>query len=465
MPPLFTQGPAVDGTQVRDVFWPFYHSHENEKERGWGIRPFFYHVSRKGELKRETMFLWPFGRYSVKPGQATVQLLPLFTYRVRYNERKVLDADWILFPLIFIGTDEKEGRYFGFFPFGGTMRGLLGKQKIEFIMFPLYMKTYEHGYTGVHYFFPFYQQAEGRGKTSFAILPFYAYKKKEGQYDRRSYMWPFVHLQWNMLHTDDPVRTIAVLPFYGQDISVSGKNVSRTFMWPFFHYRIHSGTGYREFNMPWPFFRSLSSKKIDHLRFWPFYSRWHHKTRKIVDYQFLWPFGWYSTYDERDYTKQSIWALPFFWDHHKQYKDEKQTSERTTKLWPLFHRRRGRDGSIEHQLLSLWWFEDAEPFGFTHSYDAFFSLYRYRSRPSGEWSLNLLGPLFSLYASEKRTRQRILFFEYEREGKTAKKQRTQFKFLEGLLRYTNDRGHKSIGLFWIPELFGWGEPRREKKTR
>lgn len=466
LPPLVSQGVDVDDTRVRDVFWPLYHEHENKTERGFGVRPLFYHVKKKGKLDTETVFLWPLGRYSVRPGQAEVRLTPFFSYKARFGEHQILDADWIIFPLIFVGTDKKEGRYFGFFPFGGQVRGLLGKSKIEFWMFPLYMKTYDVGtkgtYAGTHWLFPLYQDGEGQGKSSFAVLPFYAAKKKEGQYDRRSYLWPIVHLQWNQLHTDDPIRTIAVLPFYGQDISTSGKNVSRTFLWPFFSYRIHSGTGYREFNLPWPFFRSLKSEKIDHFRLWPFYSRWHNKEKKIVDYQILWPLGWYSTYDEPTYTKQSTWALPFYWDHHKQYKDEEKTSERFTKIWPLYHRHRRRDGGVEHQLLSLWWFEDYAPYGFTNSYDDLFAFYRYRSRPSGEWSLSLLGPLFKHYASRKRVRHRTLFFEYEREG-VAKRQATQYKFLEGLFTYRNDRGAKSLGLFWFPELIRWGETGRRSK--
>ncbi len=450
---------------MRDVFWPFYHEYEDQQERGWGIRPFFYVLHRKDTQRTDMMLLWPLGRYSIKPGQVEMRLAPFFVYKARFGERAILDADWIIFPLIFIGTDEEEGRYFGIFPFGGQMRGLLGKEKIEFWMFPLYMKTYDRGYNGLHLFFPFYQDAEGQGRESFAILPFYAHKKSKGRYDRRSYLWPFVHLQWNLLYTDDPIKTIAVLPFYGQEISKSGKNVARTFLWPFFSYRIHREAGYQEYNLPWPFFRRLRSKKIDHDRVWPLYSRWHNKEKKIVDYQFLWPFGWYSTYDEKEYTKRSTWVLPFFWDHYKQFKDEEKTSERYTKLWPLFHRRRLRDGALEHQLLSLWWFEDHEPRGFERSYDALFTLYRYRSRPSGEWSLNLLGPLYKYYGSPRRVRHRLLFFEYEREGRADRRHRKHYKFLEGMVSYTDDRGSKSIGLFWFPELITWGEPPRKKRSR
>ncbi len=459
VPPLFSQHQALDGARERDLLFPFIHQRETAKDTGWGIRPLFFTTKGKSGFTRETTFLWPLGRYSAKPGELEFRLIPLFSYKARYNEDGVVDSDWIVLPGIFAGTDKKEGDYFAFLPFYGTVRGLLARDSMDFVLFPLYVKTHDGGYEGLNILFPLYASGEGDGRTVSTVFPFYLRQSKEGRYDKRTYLWPFFHDHKLNLNTADPVRILSFFPFYSREDSTSGQIEARGYLWPFFGYRLDRGRGYVEYDMPWPFFRYLRSEKIDHTRVWPFWSRWENKAKHITDYQVLWPIGWASHLDDEKMTKDSLWILPLYWDHHARFKRKDgaydESSERSTHLWPLFHRNRSRTGDLEFAVLSPWWFEDTHPYGFRDNYDPFFTLFYYGHRAADDESLtSVLGPLVRVYRKADRDwRLQVLPFRYERSG-TGDGARRGWALLEGLVGYENDGGAKTLRLLWIPITWG-----------
>lgn len=462
-----SQHPGPGGSRERDIVYPLVHQRrgtdgQGRGETGWGLRPLFFTRRSDDGYRRETTYLWPLGRYSAKPGQLEFRLTPLFSYRARYNDKGTIDRDYIVL-LFFFGSDDKEGDYFGLLPFGGTTRGLLAREKMEYFLFPLYLKTYDYGYEGTNILFPFFAYGHGKGREVLTVFPFYLRQAKQGRYDRRAYLWPLVHVQENALGSADPIDTFMVWPFYGQDISRSGEKVSRTILWPFFGWRIHRDGdeySYVEYSMPWPFFRYVRSERVDVDRYWPIYWRQHEKARKSLRTSVLWPIGWHETVDRERFDKENLWILPFFWDFRTAFKEGGELTgetERYTKLWPLFHRHRTRDGAVEHQLLSLWWFRDAEPYGFRDNYDPLFTLYYMRDDPArSEHLFSILGPTLRWHRRKDGADFRFLVFRWNRRGQ-GEVARRGWSLLEGLVGYSDDAGRQTLRLLWLP--IRWGQSR------
>lgn len=449
------EAPGGDETlRQRDVLWPLLHAHESDSERGWGIRPLFYQRERKDGLRRETTFLWPLGRLSYKPGEVELRLLPLFGYRARYNEQGTIDRDLLLLPGLIWGSDEKEGDYSGWFPIGGSSRGLIGRDRIDWVLFPLYARTYDKDYRGVNILWPLFAYGRGNGREVTTVLPFYTRRAKAGRYDNRAYLWPIIHVRRTRLQTDNPRTAVFVFPLYGQETSARGDSVSRTVLWPFVSWARNREQDYTELNLPWPFVRYLRSQPIDHTRLWPLWSRWEHKQKRIVEHQLLWPIGWHSTRETDDWSKRSLYVLPLYWQHRTRYADGATAAY--TKLWPLFHHARDREGRSERSLLSPWWFRDHTPHGFRDNYDPLFTLFYQRHDPvAGESVVSVLGPLLRFYRRGALTRDnRVLLLRWGWDGR-GKGARGRWSLLEGLLGYeARADGARCLRLLWIPIRWG-----------
>ena len=151
------------------------------------------------------------------------------------------------YPFIMTGHTTGEGRYFAFFPFGGTLRGFFGKDRIRFALFPLYADTKQGEHRSWHVLWPIFRYSKGGGRTAFRFFPLFGWKKKDNWYKKVFVLWPFfAHVQ-TWIGTDRPCDSWFFLPFYGRQQTPFGK--IQYFLYPFFSYQrndrpaIDSGNG------------------------------------------------------------------------------------------------------------------------------------------------------------------------------------------------------------------------------
>ena len=298
----------------------------------------------------------------------------------------------MIFPFLFWGHDTGHGSYFGFFPFGGRLKGVLGQDEIDFALFPLYWSTENEGRRSLNVLWPFFNRVSGERWSGWRLWPFYgAYETRtsagELRSDTRFALWPFwIHrrdqMDWR------PSEVFFSFPFYG--VRRSAKFESHTYLWPFFQTRVDRESGertYAGFLFPW----RLEDQQVD---LWPIVGS---KTESSVGragltrryrHFVLWPFERYQWRSDERREETAFWLLPLMWHFHRIDPDTFQTEEEW-KIWPLAEYRRdaipgGHDAAdqnvgerVSFNFPSPLWFR-TEPF--RRHYSRWFHLFRYRSR-------------------------------------------------------------------------------------
>ncbi|MGE4619910.1 MAG: hypothetical protein AAEJ04_08915, partial [Planctomycetota bacterium] len=194
-----------------------------------GVPPFYIERTEQlpnGEV-RESHHIWPFFSQSKTPTTEEVRVLyPLFRDRTDPRARKTWlipfyhrmsythldgtkDTDGFFLPFFLWGSDEKEGDYFAFPPIGGTLKGILGKDRIDFSLFPLWARLQDRDQISTYWLFPFVEIEEGPLRQGFRIFPFYSRNQgftSDGKLrEQDSYiLWPFWHTTQSQLDTDNP---------------------------------------------------------------------------------------------------------------------------------------------------------------------------------------------------------------------------------------------------------------------
>ncbi len=363
------------------------------------------------------------------------------------------DRDTGLLPLFAWGrgSGDDEHDYLAVAPFGGTTKGVLGKEKITWFGFPLplYARVEDRAYTSHHVLWPLVNWVDGPRNEGFRVLPFYAHYERKGVrghpiYERTWLMWPLITWQREEYPGEAPTETFLAFPFYG---FIDGPTVySRTVLFPFFKYEERKFPETWELRAPFPFVQIGGGPDRWKYDFWPFFG-W--KERPGFERQFaLWPVFRREALEYPHSTFDGLWLLPFFWRTDWFHK-ETGTHQTVTRVWPLAHHRVTPGDTVDFALLSPWWWNDP---GFERTIGALLRLYHYHRDPDGGVEHQALLGLFSWRDLPALEREGLERPEYWR-----------LSLLFGLFHLRSLGGERGLRLFWLPEIT-WGEvepdPRR-----
>lgn len=281
-------------------------------------------------------------------------LYPLFSYR-----RTATAEEWTVFNLInrahaLDGTTEHlprqfdvwpfwfsrdtgtpETSYRALFPIAGTIKARFGLDQIQWMFFPLYLRTEKSGVVTTSTPWPFIKQSTGHGHTGFALWPLFGRAEKPGAYRQQYFLWPLIYQQ--TLRLSDPVPTIreGFLPFYTREQSAGA--ISENFLWPFFGYTHQTApVAYDETRYLWPLFVQGRGEQRYVNRWAPFYT---HSIRKGLDKKWvLWPLIRQETWTSAGLAHEKQQFLWFFYWSHEQRSATNPALPRAhkTHLWPLF---------------------------------------------------------------------------------------------------------------------------------
>lgn len=362
-----------------------------------------------------------------------------------------LDRDISLLPLFaWGGGDGEEHDYLAVFPFGGTTKELIGKEKITWYGFPLpaYAEVEDRAYHSTHILWPFVNFVDGPRHQGMRVLPFWGHYEHQDSFGRpvyeRSYlMWPF--LTWQRTGLNEPAGPTEIFfafPFYGRIHGPGRNNV--TVLWPFFRWETDDLVDSWELRAPFPFLILGGGDERYRLDLWPLMG---FRGRRGFDRQFLlWPLFRHESLDAGRSRFQGLWFLPLFW--RTSWQDEDGKSETRVRVWPLLHYRHLRDGSADLALLSPWPKDD--PDGFERILGPFLRLYRWHRDADGgsEHQVLLgLGSWRSLPAVEADA------------VRPARAPYWRLSLLFGLFHLRQLGDQTGLRLFWLPEItWGGGEP-------
>jgi hypothetical protein len=436
------EAPGGRASEV-DVFGPILESSVDAEMETFALRPLFVSTARPREGTEDTKFVWPFGRSLTTPMESFVRVFPI------YSDRTWLTAegwqhDWFVLPILAGGTTPTRGSYFSFFPFAGNLKGQLGRDEINFILFPIYSDTRVGETKSVNVLWPIVSVSKGPGMHAVSVLPFYGYREKEGTHDRHYVLWPFVQWGHEKQDTDDPTSWTFVWPFYGVESSPTSE--SHTVLWPFFSWSSNQRTGYSAYDAPWPILKREKGKDIDRFRVWPLFG-WNNSS-ELESTFVLWPFVWNRHEHTSWTTSHQFYVLPFVYSVDRQQAGDPNTSN-YFKLWPLFYRDRSANGALDFQFLTL------VPFrleGFEDVYGFLWSLYHRTTRPDGSgreetWLRSFVhrwGPDFDEYRVP-------LLWSYRQDAAG----HVNHSFLFGLVQYESDADGAGLRFFYLPRFPSW----------
>ncbi|RJP66261.1 MAG: hypothetical protein C4532_16380 [Candidatus Abyssobacteria bacterium SURF_17] len=385
-------GEASDEETNRQFgLWPFLSVVETPTSHEFSLRPFYTSREWANGSEKKVQALWPIYLYKRSEEDVTIRILPLYTFSrdvYRYEDSYEYESEYMLFPLLFGGDSSDEGGYFAFFPFGGTLKNFLGRDEVNFFLFPLYLDYSKDELYQRNYLWPVLSFSSGGDYNGFRLWPLFGHFEKRGEYRREFVLWPFYHRQRFDLNNDTPGERMLVLPFYAREDSQ--RRSYRAFLWPFFTYENNYAKNFEQRETPWPFVVRTRGEHIHRNQFWPLYG--HTQTDDTQKDFVLWPFWHQRVFElEGDAKRHERFLMPFV-SSTAEVSESQGVLKSKFKLWPLFRSRKHDDGTTDFRMFSLLWFEDEQ--GFEFQYSPLWTIYERESRPDGTGHTYALWRLF-----------------------------------------------------------------------
>lgn len=377
------------------------------------------------------------------------------------------DEDINLWPFVLWGSgDSEEDDYLAIAPFGGTTRGLLGKEKITWFgyPYPIYAAVTDRSYTSHHVLFPLINWIDGPHNSGFRIFPLFGHYERttlkgDPVYEKTWLLWPLLSWATTGMNEEEPTHSFFLFPFYGH---ILGPSVtSYTVLWPFFKYEERRGSSQTrlgnwnigaaggadltgdedvtwELRAPFPFLTIAGGRDQFQFDLWPLFG--YRERPGYVRNFVLWPFWRYEDMESGDKHFTGQWLLPLFW-RTKWTDHEAGTTEHRWRLYPLLHYRNTHAGTVDVSFPSLFWFDDA---GFERTLGALTRVYRFHQDASGGTEHQAGLGLFS-YRDLPAVPGRPAY--------------SRLSLLFGLFQYRNLGGEHGLRLLWLLPEITWGQRR------
>ncbi len=261
----------------------------------------FYSSSVEDERWRED-YLWPL--YTKKGfKEERYSRFLFFGYHSDFSPDDDRHRTWVI-PFYFKGTSKDGEDYFALFPIGGSIYEFLGRDKVSFVLFPIYGKSHVNDVRTTTVLWPIGSRTKGERVDRFRVWPFYSRTALEDEYVKKSILWPI----WNTVeYTNErnPGGGFILVPIYGKVKTERADNY-----WvvaPFFRYM--SSEEQWIVHAPWPFVQ-LADGEMKKRIFWPFYGK---KSLGTLTRQYwLWPILWNNKTEYAVHEQRRRFVVPFF---------------------------------------------------------------------------------------------------------------------------------------------------------
>ena len=389
--PLFVQQLKADGTvESGEYLGPLLFTKiRPDGTQVQGFRPVYLHTVT---IEQETSHLfYPLFTWQKKGDDRSFSFFQLINFSRETEAGQPTQRNFDVWPFYFSHETAEPGEsYRAFFPFGGTIRHRLGKDRFSFVLFPLYAEVEKNEVRTTHAPWPFLRFIDGAGARGFEFWPLFGQQGRPGDYDSQFYLWPLVYRSAKHLSEPQPTVSFGALPFYTRDTAPG--SISETYAWPFFGYTHRTEPDhYDEQRYFWPLLVQAKGDQRTVNRWAPLYT---HSVIKGYDKTWLgWPVFRHATWADDGIAQEKNQVLFFlYWSlTQRSTTNPAAAPAHKTHLWPLLSSWDNGAGRRQLQLLS--------PF------EVFF--------PTNEPIRQLYSPLVALYRFEQfapnDTRHSILF--------------------------------------------------------
>ncbi len=339
--------------------------------RDWALRPLV--MEARDERGDSLMhFLVPLGTHQVRGNEVTTQFLPLFRYQEDLDQHGHLQWKLLALPGILWSQDDSGRVVRALFPIGGRIERSFTFDRIDFVLWPLYIKTQREGRTTTHVLYPIFAWSTKEGlPPSWRFWPLYGVSRTENV-ERRFWLWPLLHTQKNRLRWEPQAQEerFMLFPLFGH--SRKGSLTSNTVLWPFFGWSSDPSTGFWSWDGPWPLVRVQrpgSSGEAERTRFWPFYSNF--KGDDLDSTWYLWPFVNSRTSLHVNVVRTGENVVPI-WQRWTEVDSQGSEVADWTKLWPLYQEHSDPSGArLALPALNPLWYTPVFDDGYAWIYELY----------------------------------------------------------------------------------------------
>jgi hypothetical protein len=433
--PIYDQFPlTLDSGWRTEAAGPFFYAEKSDSKKMWAVSPLFFSDTDPAIEHVEYDFCYPLMTYEQYGPEYRWQFIQLFSVAGGKNPDDSAKKQFTIFPFYFQqrSTDTNEN-YTAFFPFYGHINNRLFRDKIFFILFPIYGQTQKRDVVNDNYLYPFFNLHHGDGMHGWQFWPFAGSEHKDvttatngfgdaaiiGGYDRSFALWPFYFWQNNGIGTDNPEKFRVSIPFYAA--SRSQLRDSTSVLWPFFTQIDDHGQKYREWQEPWPFVIIARGDGKTTSRVWPLFSRSHNNEMESDSY--LWPLYQRHRLHADPLDRQRTRVLFYLYDDTTEKNTETGAEKRRVDMLPFFTYHRDFNGNSRLQILAL--IEPVLPDnpGIEHNWSPLWSVWRAENNPkTGASSRSLLWNLYRSNTTPDSKKISLLFglFQYQSEAEIKK---------------------------------------------
>lgn len=437
----------VNGDRCFKALGPFFQTATSTQDwRLLAVRPLYSSVHDPENDRRAKDWLWPVATQRRFKNDSQSRYGIFYHYNHNVGQPQPRYRFWLL-PFYFQGRDAKGLTYHAVFPLGGSIHEFIGRDEINFVLFPIRSTSRLNELRTSNWLWPLISTTHGDRVERHRVLPFYARSELQGAYTKRAVLWP-VWTDVRYEYKGASGSGYILFPLWGHL-----KLENQKTWWlvpPFFRYT--RGEQMNKLYLPWPFFQRITSKTENLLYLWPL---WGHKHLENVDrHFFLWPLGWREERDRGDHWSRSFQFVPFYYSASSRKKAEGPDAVEPPphavyrKLWPLCSYRREGDQS-RFKALELWPF--AEAAAVERNWAPLWTLYRRDARGDRRQTEFLWGLYRHHRDADRRFWSVFPLVTWERDNQ--RRRYREWEILKGLIGRARDDSHARWRLLYF---LHWG---------
>ncbi len=432
---------TLDSGRRTEAVGPLFYEEQKDSEKTWALPPLFSRYTNPDIETREDDFLYPLLTYEYYGREYRWQFFQLWSFAGGKNAEESENRRFTIFPFYFQQRSPMpEENYTALLPIYGHLQHRLFRDKIFFVLFPIYSETQKKDVVTDNYLWPFFHLRHGDGMSGWQFWPVVGNEHKDvttqtngfgdavtvAGYNKFFALWPFIFNVTDGVGTDNPSRFWGVLPLYLQ--LRSPQRDSTTVLWPFFSWIEDRGKQYHEWQGPWPFVIFARGPGKTTSRVWPIFSQSHNDTMESDAY--VWPIYTFRRTHSDPLDLKRTRILFYLFENTVQKNTATGEYKRRVDALPFFTYHRDYNGSSRLQILA-----PLEP-----------------AVPNNRGIERNWSPLWSIWVSEHNTqteaRSQSLFWNlYRHESAPGSK---KCSLLFGLFQYQSDAEMKRVRLFYVP---------------
>lgn len=421
---------ALEPGHRTEAAGPFYYSERKESEETLAYPPFFSAYKNPGVTHGELDVVYPFLTYEYYSDEWRLQFFQLLSFAGGRQPDEFQTHRFTIFPLYFQQRSLNTNlEYTAVVPFYGHLQNRLFRDKIYFVMFPIYGQSQKKDIVTDNYFYPFVHVRNGDGLHGWQVWPFVGQEHKEittqtngfgevatiAGHDKAFVCWPLYLKEDGGKGTANPEKFRASIPFFS--MTRSPNRDATSVIWPLFTWVDERERKYHEWEGPWPFVIFARGEGKTTSRVFPLFSQSHNQTQESDWY--VWP-----AYHYKGIHSEALdWRSTRLFFYLYVGVTEKNTQTGVQKLrrdaWPLFTWRRDFNGNTRLQVFAPIESVLANNRGIERNWSPIWSLWRAEDNPrAGRSSRSLLWNLYRSDVEPGHKKTSLLFglFQYQSVG-------------------------------------------------